>query len=69
MLNDFEANGYGILALKSEDVIVLHDAQPQAKVRALPQAASELCTTTCSAGCFYCLQALLALQAPASCAA
>ena len=33
VLNDFEANGYGILALKPQDVIVLHDAQPQPKVR------------------------------------
>lgn len=31
MLNDFEANGYGILALQPEDVVVLHDAPPQPK--------------------------------------
>ena len=41
VLNDFEANGYGILALKPEDVIVLHDAQPQPKVRS--SASSSCC--------------------------
>ena len=33
VLNDFEANGYGILALKPQDVEVLHDAQPQPRVQ------------------------------------
>ena len=32
VLNDFEANGYGILALQPEDVVVLHDAPPVPKV-------------------------------------
>ena len=32
VLNDFEANGYGILALQPEDVAVLHDAPATPKV-------------------------------------
>ena len=32
VLNDFEANGYGVTALEPEHVVVLNDVPPQPKV-------------------------------------
>ncbi len=34
MLNDFEANGYGVTALEPEHLVVLNDVPPTTKVHA-----------------------------------
>ena len=44
VLNDFEANGYGILALQPDEVVVLHDAPPTPKVCSCSTASHELVT-------------------------
>ncbi len=36
MLNDFEANGYGVTALEPEHVVVLNDVPPTPQVHTLP---------------------------------